>query len=166
MPHEGDLPRATEPQRPHGPSTFSPMRRRVALIGVAALASAWICFLVGLTVFTSNPVTVNFQQVQAAGSVVHLRVESIADGRCEVIKTLYGAQLAGGVRIANLDETSAQRGREYIVPLSARGDGEFEVTSLRPSKEFPEGIRPFIYPAKSEAIAQLSAAVSHRRLPR
>jgi hypothetical protein len=127
---------------------------RGPLLLAALLALGWITFLAILTWKTANPVTLNLLQIQQSDVVLAGKVT----GQYTIEKTdLQPWPLSEKeVSINNLPEAGAKLGQVYLFALqhhSGEGvpaHGGYRITPTH----LPDGA-PLIYPATSEALAQL-----------
>lgn len=127
-------------------------RRPPAIVAWAVLAIevSWLAALVALAIWTSNPVTLNREQVLRAlrqGVVVRARVVDVTTGRCETLEQWPTDTVAGSFDAVNLEHTEARAGESYLLPLMESGDSILVVPT-------PAG-QPLIYPDSEEALAQL-----------
>ncbi|HVV99326.1 MAG TPA: hypothetical protein VHB77_03230 [Planctomycetaceae bacterium] len=124
-------------------------RLRIAL----ALAGLWWIALAVLVVTSSNPVVVNYRQIESSDYVVTARVLDRSTGRINIEKDWERRPelrtLQGELMVPNLARLKPETDREYLVPLQKRR-GEFAVTE-------PRGAAPvrLIYPADAKRTAQL-----------
>lgn len=103
--------------------------QRPLLMLVAGLAGlSWIAILAALALSFANPVTFNLAQLRVADTVAHVRVVDPESGKCEVLDTLKGDALPATITVANLKQTAAQAGGEYLIPLSRQASGQLVVT--------------------------------------
>lgn len=166
----------TQPVRPGGLKPFSPgpadtsipdpaprPRTKGALIASIVLVAVWFLSLVLLVTLTSNPVVVNFQQIEASDHVITGKVIDPKDGKVEVEKDWKAAgsgdlELDGTIHVKPLKEIqSVSPGRSCLMPLR-RVRGRYEITPQ-------PGTRPRspIYPATPDAEAQLEKILEQVR---
>ncbi|HUG93132.1 MAG TPA: hypothetical protein VML55_19985 [Planctomycetaceae bacterium] len=139
----------------------------------AAVTAVWLLALAGLALFTANPVTLNRYQIETSPIVI---AGHVLDGRSgEVaVERVWRGQVPDRVRVANLADTPAARGRTYLMPLLPTAENRFVVTATgRPSvrKDGDEVPRPpdgppLIYRATPEAIEQLQQILEIANEPR
>jgi hypothetical protein len=154
-PRPPDLPQPAEPAA--APTEASSRRSSRRLLAVAAIIAAlWWCSLALMAAFTANPVTLNREQILRSDAVVTGTVDT-GRGSVEVQKQWKGDALAKTLEIGRLKETGARDGRTYLVPLEKEPSGGYDVTRSRlPNND------PLIYPATTEAIAQLERLLSEQ----
>lgn len=128
----------------------------------SGLVTLWIGFLVVLAIWYANPVTLNRRQVLDSDLVISGRVRDLAAGEVEVIKTYLGTAPAALITVTNLNETGAQAGETYLLPLVQTATGQsveelaYKVTPTGlPHPQRPGGGLPLIYPQSSEVLQQL-----------
>lgn len=137
--------------------TLAVRNSRAALMFALLLGLCWLSALAWLTLFYSNPVTLNRLQIQQADFVAL----GTFDGKMfdlRVTETWPKTQdLAGGtIRLQNAQELHASRQRAYLVPISIRGGKSFVTPS-------PLQGRPLIYPASEAALEQLQQLLNQHR---
>ena len=114
-------------------------RRRFFL--VALLVGAWWAVLIGLTIVTANPVTLNREQINRADIVVTAKVLNAKTGQVAVLKEWKIGTKRETLRIEGLQKSRAADGETYILPLSINATGlrVTELVSLRLSDLQLEG---------------------------
>ena len=133
------------PETPERPRLLTPAAGAAIGSGIA-----WLIFLVWLTLATSNPVTLNREQVLRAGFIIRTRISG-ADADCEVLECWPDGAAHGSIRVRNLPVTGIRSDEDYLVPITRRR-GEFVATPTHlPGRE------PLVYPATDVSIAQLEA---------
>lgn len=137
-------------------------QRPPAVVVRAALLVAviWLAALAVLAVWTSNPVTLNRRQVLQSlqqGVVVRARVVDLKTGRCETIEQWPAGIVGDSFDVANLQDTEAQSGQSYLLPLLRTDQGY--VVAPTP------GGQPLIYPDTSMALAQLKELLATQHAP-
>lgn len=134
------------PPPAHPDSGATNQRRRAIAFTVAAL---WIAALTLLTVTTSNPVTLNREQILRADAVVSAQVLDVHSGACRIEHQWSGTPLEPDVIVQGLEQTAATTEGLWILPLTSGPAGlEVERTLL------PSGAR-LVYPATPQAVRQL-----------
>jgi hypothetical protein len=116
----------------------------------AVIGAVWLLALAWLTIATSNPVTLNRDQVLRSFIVVQARVDDVQTGTCTVLDHWGPGEPGEFIRIRNLAETSAREGGEYLIPLSPAQPEDWMVTPT-PLPRNP----PLIYPATDPVREQL-----------
>jgi hypothetical protein len=104
-----------------------------------------------MAIRTSDPVTLNRDQILRAQHVVSATVEDPSRGRVTVERAWKGENLSGTLDVENLPEAHPQTGATYLLALSRRG-GEFRIVDTLQRTRMP-----LIYPATPEAVEQLRA---------
>lgn len=132
-------------------ATSRPLRWWIAL----AVAAAWILSLAALAWLTANPVTLNRDQILRSTRVVTARVIDAA-GTCEVERQWTSGPKLSSLSVGNLEQTGAEVGARYILPLIPSARNQFQVTPLR--HEGPL----LIYPATAEAERQLQEILAEK----
>jgi hypothetical protein len=130
-------------------------QRRPGLLRLAfGLAFLWCVGLAVLALTTANPPQINLAQFALARDVVQVRVDDPDEGRCTVVRRWTPGVPQSEIRVTNLHETSARRGREYILPLSPAvgSDGAYRIAS-----DPRRGDVPYIYTAGELMDRQLQA---------
>lgn len=125
----------------------------------AVLAILWGALLIGLVLFTANPVTLNQRQIAEADYVVTATVSDLGRGTAVVEKEWKHGTPLRTITVENLDEVSARADREYIIPLTKTGRDRYRVTQTT----LP-GQPPLIYPASEEAREQLERILAEPRV--
>jgi hypothetical protein len=144
-------------------------RTRLAL--AAVLFVAWIGYLAVLAWTTSRPVVLSRPQFLVANLYVIAELPGSDRPAADVTVREAGGpgvdrdkvKPGGRVKVINLPEVGPAQGwhgaGEYILPLSKRQDGTFQVTPIPPSPGFAADAgraeRLRIYPATRETRAQL-----------
>lgn len=126
--------------------------RRTA--AVLLLAAVWCAALTVLTLAAANPVTLNRDQLLRSPVIVVGRVEDAATGAVTVERGWRSAVGPGDIRVTNLNETAAEQGQTYVLPLMQVSAGTFEVVPARLPR------RPWlIYPSSPETIQQVTEII-------
>jgi hypothetical protein len=122
--------------------------------------------LLGLTVLTANPVTLNRTQIASSDRIVTARLEGEGRLRIEKDWTARPArpQVPATLPVRNLAATGMRPGRSYIVPLR-RGVDWWEVAPSPLPTDKPDVYRPLVYPATAEATEQLQAILADPGAP-
>jgi hypothetical protein len=147
-------------QSPTGaPASPAPARarRRWPLALTFLIASAWIAFLVVLTLISANPVTLNREQILESTLVIAGEVEDLPAGKVSVLPDA-DILMDQTIVIRNLQDTPARPGERYLFPLQpvfTRGLPERGVFQATPSR-LPDRA-PLIYPDGEIALRQLQA---------
>jgi hypothetical protein len=115
---------------------------------------------VWLVLATSNPVTLNRQQILDADAVVTVRVLKVHEGRCRIERQWTGAALPEEIVVHELDKTPASEAGQWILPLAATADGNEIIPSQLPSHA------RLVYPATPEAVQQLERILGRQRATR
>ena len=126
----------------------------------AAFAGLWLMGLAVLSLRTSNPVTLNRDQILVATDVLTAVVEDAQSGQVRVEKSWKEEVHEDQLRLSNLHETRPSAGERLLIPITASRDG-WQVT---PSKLPPNG-PPLVYPATPESERQLRQLLRTGRLP-
>ena len=132
---------------------------RTLLFVCLGLAVAWWIALGVLALLTANPVTLNREQILRSQDVVTGKVIDAQRGTVEVEKQWKQDGLARTIEVDRLIEAGAKESRAYIIPLEKTANG-LQVTRSRPPDE-----KPLIYPATSDAAAQLTQLLAERSEP-
>ena len=143
-------------------------RYRVFFIGTTLLTICWLILFSLLVFFTSNPVTLNWQQLQKAQTVVEGTVLDKTGGKIKIGRFWKNDPLAADdqeLRVVNLNQTIAREGETYLFPLvlAVPGSGnepdgyEVPLTQEQEIELKMEQIpaTPMIYPYSDEAVMQL-----------
>lgn len=125
----------------------------------AVLAILWGALLIGLVLFTANPVTLNQRQIAEADYVVTATVSDLGRGTAVVENEWKHGTPLRTITVENLDEVTARADREYIIPLTKTGRDRYRVTQTA----LP-GQPPLIYPASEEAREQLERILAEPRV--
>ncbi len=128
----------------------TPQQKSKRMIIAGGVALAWLLTLSLLALLTSNPVTLNREQIQRADFVISAEVLDEQSGRVSPLREWKRNEKFDELTLANLPKTDCREAERYIIPISLGDDGHFQVT---PSK-LP-GKLPVVYPANDEAIRQL-----------
>jgi hypothetical protein len=132
---------------------------RIRLIIAAVLFFGWLGWLAYLAWFKTNPIVVSHSQVMAATNFVVAEVtidpetgEPRREVRVAEDLRPMGEKLAGELRVMNLKDARIagggkfQENTKYLVPLTRRSTGDFELT---PPPRAPGGdsgrLRPWAY---------------------
>lgn len=143
-------------------------RYRAFFIGTTVLTASWLILFALLVLFTANPITLNWQQMQKAQTVVAGTVVNKADGTIKLDRFWKNDPRAGDtkeLRVINLNRTIAEEGETYLFPLvlAVPGSGSqpdgYEVP-LTQEQEIELKIAqtpatPLIYPLSDDAVEQL-----------
>jgi len=122
------------------------------ILPAAALFAGWLGFLFWLAATTANPILLNNAQLDASPVIVTARVEDVASGRCTVIRRLTQGDSLNEIVVANLAETGASTGNEYLLPLQPvlmQADTPYRITCTADGR-----IPPLIYPSGDETTRQ------------
>ena len=125
---------------------------RIVPFVAVALPLMWIASLIAMAIWASNPVTLNRQQILRAldeGLVLRARVIDLETGHCEAIEQWPAAEPGNTFQVTNLEQTAAQPGATYLLPLLQNDGGYVVAPSMLP------GENPLVYPDTPDAIAQL-----------
>lgn len=143
-------------ESPPGPPAGSISVRRPWLLGLACgLFVAWCGVLLSLVVKTANPPAVNLAQLAEARLIATVEIVDLDQGRCRILRAWTPDPPAGEIHVTNLDQTIANTGGRYILPL--RRDPLEKETAYR-VVELPErGIDPLIYPDQEDVRQQIDA---------
>ena len=121
----------------------------------ALVCVVWVLGLAAMVLQTANPLTLNRRQIEVSTMVVQAEVTRLVPGEVRVEKFLLGSgkdsQL---ILVRNLNQTPAQIGQRYLLPLVPVRDvtgtvanGLYDVTPTG----LPEN-QPLIYPNSDEAM--------------
>jgi len=131
----------------------SPRTRRFLLI--AAVVAAWWAVLIGLVIWTANPVTLNRRQIRISHLVVTAEVLDADAGQVKILKRWKGNTAGEELRVNGLRDSGAETGEAYILPLTAK-NGQWKVTPA-----FETQNTPSIYPADLDSVKQLEALLAN-----
>ncbi|QDU80293.1 hypothetical protein Pla110_20200 [Polystyrenella longa] len=128
----------------------------------------WLIGFSLLVLFTANPVTLNWQQLQRAQTVVEAEVIDKEQGLVQLKRFWkYDPQITAGEQFAvsNLPSSRVENGASYLIPLVLLEPGSGDVPDtyeipltqeqliqLKMEQTEPE---PIFYPYKEEAVVQL-----------
>ena len=143
-------------------------KTRLGVVVTACLFFGWLGWLGYLAIAKSNPIVMSRSQMMAATHFVIAEVHIDADTRrpdreVKIIEDLRprAKVLEGTIRVANLPEARISgakgfRNGAYLLPLTSRGDGTFELT-VQPPSPGQEGIkhqslRPWAYLWESDQV--------------
>jgi hypothetical protein len=141
-------PAKLEAPRPHsrGPLIFS-----------SALAIVWCAILIAMAWLTSDPITLNRDQILGADFVITGRVESDpAAGEVTVLREWHKNALSGTIHVENLGDVRVRTGQTYLMPLSHAPTG-YRITEARLANS-----ALLVYPATQEAVRQLEQILPER----
>lgn len=133
---------------PASPTTAGAKVSRGVIV-IASVAVVWYLVLLGLALFTANPVQLNVQQILDSGWVVLATVDK--DGVVYERKTVQGLLPEGPLK---LSDKCRYTDREIILPL-VREFGDYRITPTH----LPNGDR-LVYPATPDALRQLEEILS------
>jgi len=126
------------------------MSGRGRLILAVTCATVWWLALVTMATVTSNPVTLNREQIDRATFVVGGTVQDLGRGIVSVKREWKQNKPLEQINVDNLAPAGAEAGEEYLMPL-VQTDGEsYHVVEVR-----VPGTLPVIYPLVPEASEQL-----------
>ena len=144
----------------------SPPTRRL-LVTVFSIAACWGIVLIGLVIFTANPVTLNRLQFIRAELAVTAEVTDRDKGTVKVKKvwwsrTSSSVQEETTFKVKGLQEANVKQGETYLFPLFRNQSGEYLIVPVRMGEEETS----LVYPANESALEQLEAIAQKRNQPR
>ena len=139
-------PAGVAPQRPT--ANQRPSRMLIPAITFAT----WMLALVGLTLTSANPITLNRLQILDADLIVEATLVDPRSGEFRIHDSWPKTVVEQTVTVPEAMQASAEKGRSYLLPLNVVDDGSFEVAPAPPPID-----RPLIYPATTESRKQLIA---------
>ncbi len=153
-----------ESKQPHAkytpalPATDANSKPLLPLIGVLLIGILWLTGMLWLVLTTSNPVTLNKEQILRANFVIQAKfIEKLKgfdiDQAWPPQPNLTSISQAD---IANLKEIKFEADVDYLVPITRTGD-----TYLVTPSRLPSG-QPLIYPATAEALTQLKLILKEK----
>lgn len=140
----------------------APLTSTTLMRVVVALGGLWWLILVTVAAFTANPVTLNRRQILQADLVVSGQVEDVEQGTVGVQKQWLRGEQLKSIRVIDLNSTGIEAGGTWLLPLSERNDGTYEITRGR-SENLPVPDPPYIYPESSAATSQLEQILADRK---
>lgn len=146
---ERDGAKRAPPPAPPTADAPPPRARRMFLL-VAAAVVGWWAVLIGLVVFTANPVTLNRRQIRRSDDVATAEVLDAATGRVKVLQEFKHGTPLGEITVEGLSRSGAKTGTTCILPLVKSPDGTYRVAGAGSDKRPPP-----VYPATGEALDQL-----------
>lgn len=149
--------RTDSPEQQSLPAT-SGVRRR--FVFAAAFAGLWMIGLAVLSLRTSNPVTLNRDQILAATDVLTAVVEDAEAGQVRVDKSWKDVVHEDHLRLSNLHELRVSHSERLLIPIT----GSRRDWQVAPSKLPPNG-PPIVYPVTPESERQLRHLLRTARLP-
>ena len=155
MPMGGPLSNVVAPNC--GPSRSSVPRTILYLVGVVAVV--WWACLVGMTLFTANPIILSCAQIDKSEIVVTAR--RLPDAEQDVVsieQVEFGTMPKGTARVHFLADTKMPVGPLFVLPLST-ASGRLAVTRLKGQDPKSPGR---IYPATPEVTEQLRKCLANR----
>ncbi len=146
---QGERPEIADRETPDKPFV---MRRlfwpAVILVGI------WWAVLIGLVVFTANPITLNRKQIhlsQRNGLIVTAQVLDPEKGKVKVLKDWTAGTTTGKeLTVSGLKDLGVKSDQTYILPLTVSQQGTLRITPAAETK-----LPPPIYPADEESERQL-----------
>jgi hypothetical protein len=151
----------TPPETPGpGEGGHASGRQRASLIAAAVSFGLWTAALIALAVFTANPITLQYAQIDRARLIVEgtfERSEVDARGLIELrVERSWPAGHADATLVIDAGpRLSVKAGQAYLVPLEPIDDGQYGIVPTRvPSAA------PVIYPANPRTVAQLNAILN------
>ncbi len=126
---------------------------------MGAVAVVWWACLVGMTLFTANPIILSCAQIDQSEIVVTAR--RLPDAEPDVIsieQVEFGAMPKGTARVHLLAATKMPVGPLFVLPLST-ASGRLAVTRLKGQDPKSPGR---IYPATPEVTEQLRKCLANR----
>lgn len=147
---------SSEPQSADSPTSAAPAGLKLSrgVIAIASVAIVWYLVLLGLALFTANPVQLNVQQILDSGWIILATVDQ--NGVVHERKTVQGLLPDGPLKLSDKCRYTNQ---EIILPL-VREFGDYRITPTH----LPNGDR-LVYPATEDALKQLSAILNPPREP-
>jgi hypothetical protein len=144
---------------PHSPPPTGRSNVAITAFGV------WAAALIGLAVLTSNPVTLNHNQVLAAPFIVEGTIDAdnpkLPGGMMCHVKRSWpsgDARIGIDILIEGAEQLPLTAGESYLVPVEPIAGGRYRiVTSPKPFSA------PFIYTANPKTIVQLEAILQDQR---
>jgi hypothetical protein len=137
------------------PGSYQEPRRgrgaRTVFVPVLVFA-AWLLALIGLTVATANPITLNRQQILDADLVIEASITNAATGECSIKKSWPERIVDTTMTLPELRSMSLNEGQSYLLPLTVSDDGGYRLARTPPPLS-----RPLIYAATADSRAQLAA---------
>lgn len=134
--------------------------RSPLLYAVVALTVLNCGFLIGLALFTSNPVVLNPDQIRKSSLVVTASLESSEQrGAALSIKKVWkGAAETDTVFVRDLSAAQLRGSDVWIFPLSpAVSSTDYVVT---PRKHASAATKPLVYPADPDTLNKLKSLLS------
>ena len=143
------------------------MSRTLPFVTVFAIAGCWGILLIGLVIFTANPVTLNRLQFIRAELAVTAEVTNHDEGTVEVKKVWWSRtssplQEEATFNVKGLQEANVKQGETYLFPLFRNQSGEYLIVPVRIGEEETS----LVYPANESALEQLEAIAQERKRPR
>lgn len=147
---------SSEAQSADSPTSAAPAGLKLSrgVIAIASVAIVWYLVLLGLALFTANPVQLNVQQILDSGWIILATVDQ--NGVVHERKTVQGLLPDGPLKLSDKCRYTNQ---EIILPL-VREFGDYRITPTH----LPNGDR-LVYPATEDALKQLSAILNPPREP-
>lgn len=138
-----------------------------ALLG---LALVWGAILLSLVLFTANPVTLNWEQIQLqAQMVISAEVLNVESGKVKVTRVWKEGgpvQPEQELLILNLKQTPARNGESYLIPVIKSGPvaGAYTIPmtqeQLALEEKGKEDIQPYCYPLSDDVVKQLESLLA------
>lgn len=120
------------------------------------IGGAWLLSLLGLTLTSANPVTLNRQQILTSDFVVRGRFDS--NSKSFQVEQSFPVKIPQSqLNFANHNELRVSPDEEYLVPVVSMDRRYYVTPSLMKNI-------PLVYPAGSEAVSQLEKLLAEKPL--